>query len=108
MTEANLIKLDKRLGELIVKGGNGSVAPSRGAGQLNSRGASQAALGDAYNTGDSRGSNRLVAGGRAQLANANSKPLSQASERSRSSAIKDVGSQILGAGATSPSGLAAK
>ena len=93
MTEANLIKLDKRLGELLT-GGNGSTV---------SRGASQAVLQDPYNTVDSRGSNRLIAGAKAQLGSA--KPLSQASQRSRSSAIKDVGSQILGNAAVSPSAL---
>lgn len=47
---------------------------------------------DAYHTTDSRGSKRGLPIG---LTSNGLKPMSQASQRSRSSAIKDVGNQIL-------------
>jgi hypothetical protein len=86
MTENNMIKLDQRLADLIESGGKPSSAYGRG---MDSRGSRPDEL---YATQDSR---RITSG---------LKPLSNASERSRSSAIKDVGSQILSPGAniTSP------
>ena len=53
MTEANLIRLDQRLGE-VLQTRNSSYAPGRG----NSRGSQMFMDNDAYNTSDSRGSKR--------------------------------------------------
>ena len=86
MTESNLIRLDQRLAELIDRGIKPSSSYNRG---LDSRGSRQE---DVYATHDSR---RTPSG---------LKPLSHASQRSRSSAIKEVGNQILSphANVTSP------
>ncbi len=99
MTEANLIKLDTRLSEILQTRNSayGAVLVGRGS---NSRGSQF--MGDSgrlspeqdyYATADSRGSKRGLPPGLSTTQAL--KPLSQASQRSRSSAIKDVGNQIL-------------
>ena len=65
MTEANLIKLDKRLAELVTKGASASVAGSQ-ANPMRSRGGDHSAAGRRdYQMQDSRTSNRLIAGAKA-------------------------------------------
>ena len=64
MTEANLIKLDKRLSELLTKGASASVAGSQ-ANPVRSRGGDGGSAARGDYTQDSRGSNRLINGGKA-------------------------------------------
>jgi len=98
MTEANLIKLDTKLGEILQTRNSAYGAALVGGRPGNSRGSQfmgesgrHSPEQDYYGTVDSRGSKRNGILSATQAL----KPVSQASQRSRSSAIKDVGNQIL-------------
>ena len=88
MTEGNLVKLAQRLGELLKNGGGEQAAVRTGREDLLESRGGQDTLYTSVDYNSSRGPSGLTKGAPA--------PISQnGSERSRSSAIKQAGNQIM-------------